>query len=82
MNEMQVHENPDAYESEVQKNINRQIELQKEAKSKLEQTREKKSFADKTLFDFDEDINELEGVRERYKQPEKIVFQMPERFKV
>ena len=70
LNDIQKEENPNAYEPEVAKTINaikaREDKLKKEQEDakmkKINQAREQ----DRALFDFDEDINNLEEVKERY----------------
>ena len=73
LNDIQKEENPNAYEPEVVKTINainaREERLNHFKKQQEDLKQEKLNQAlehDRALFDFDEDINNLEEVKERY----------------
>ena len=71
MNQVQIAEDPQKYESEMLKNLQakRKREAEREAEKKRQQEVKSRLVeeVDKALFDFDEEIDNLEEVQERYK---------------
>lgn len=73
LNQIQMNEDPEAYQPEVQKIIERNVQRQKE-RDAMRQKKEQERLAkqreaiehEKALFDFDEDINQLDKVQDRY----------------
>ena len=80
MNQVQIAEDPDKYESEMLKNLQakkaREAAQQAEKQRQLDARSRLVEEVDKALFDFDEEIDNLETVAERYKEKEKKVAEV------
>lgn len=73
LNEIQRHEDPEAYQPELEHALIVKLNQDRERKQKLEaeaRRREEREYEklqhEKALFDFDEDVNDLDIVEERY----------------
>lgn len=73
MNKVQIEENPDAYVPNIEKLHRRREELRRIGKAKYEQQKQIAEDAydvDKALFDFDESVDNLSQISDRYALPE------------
>ena len=73
MNEIQRYEDPEAYQPEMEHALVVKMEQDRERKQKLEADQkrrdniaEEKLQHEKALFDFDEEVNDLDVVEDRY----------------
>lgn len=73
MNEIQRYEDPEAYQPELEQALVVKLEQDRERKQKLEaeaqrrdQKAQEKLQHEKALFDFDEEVNDLDIVEDRY----------------
>ena len=66
MNNVQIEEDPDAYVPQITQQHRRKEEMRKIEKLYEEQYAKKLFEHDKALFDFDESVNNLSQVSERY----------------
>ena len=69
MNMVQVEEDPDAYVPDIEKQYQRKEEIRRLEKLYEEEIAKKRYDVDKALFDFDESVDNLSLVSDRY-QPE------------
>ena len=69
MNKVQIEENPDAYIPNIEKNFKRKEEMRKMEKLYEEKYCQKAYDIDKALFDFDESVDNLSQVSDRYIPP-------------
>ena len=70
MNMVQVEENPDAYVPDIEKVHRRRQEMLRLQKFKQEQEAQWVIDQDKALFDFDESVDNLSQVSDRYQIPD------------
>lgn len=80
MNQIQKEKDPEAYKPEIEKTvIQREAQMKKiklmeeERKKHIELMMKEKEDHERALFDFDQDIDELEKVEERYPAPLKPI---------
>lgn len=70
MNMVQIEENPDAYVPNIEKLHRRREELRRIEKVQQEQCAQRAYDQDRALFDFDESVDHLSEVSDRYAQPD------------
>ena len=68
MNMVQVEEDPDAYVPEIEKQHQRKEEIRRLEKLYEAELAQKRYDVDKALFDFDESVDNLSLVSDRYQQ--------------
>jgi len=70
MNMVQIEEDPDAYVPNIEKQHRRKEEIRRMEKWYEEQYAKKAYDVDKALFDFDESVDNLSQVSDRYIAPD------------